>query len=133
MARPAFPSYKDVAGPGGWIAAMKAYIDWFLTPDQSIIGGTAYIFQLVDVGYPMDFTGATLVTITIPANATVNFPVNAMIEGCQAGAGQLQVVAAAGVTLRMPAGKTGKTTGQWSSFVLRQRVTNEWVLGGDIV
>jgi hypothetical protein len=32
----------------------------------------------------------------------------------------------------LPAGKIAATRGQWSTVILRQRATNQWVLEGDL-
>lgn len=78
----------------------------------------------------MDVASAN--TVTIPPNSAVSFPVGAYIAAIvQKGAGQTQIVAGSGVTLRSRSGAT-KLTAQWSAATLYQRAINEWVLAGDI-
>jgi hypothetical protein len=73
-------------------------------------------------------TSAT--TLTVPANATVAFPVGTTIMVMQAGVGRLAVAAALGVTIRSAAGL--KARAQYSALRLYKIATNEWVLDGDL-
>jgi hypothetical protein len=41
-------------------------------------------------------------------------------------------VSGAGVTLRLPAGKTAKTRLQYAIIALTKRNTDEWILSGDL-
>jgi hypothetical protein len=70
--------------------------------------------------------------VTVQTNAAIAFPVGARIEIAQTGAGQI-TVSGAGVTLRLPAGKTPKTRLQYSIIALTKRNTDEWILSGDLV
>jgi len=92
--------------------------------------GTTYTLALVDQSTVVEFTSATAVTVTIPANASVAFPVGTVIELFQDAAGQVTVAAAGGVTLRNPSSVT--TRAQYSTIGVRQRAANEWVLSGDL-
>lgn len=65
----------------------------------------------------------------MPNDAAVAFPFGARIEIVQTGAGQI-TVSGAGVTLRLPAGKTAKTRLQYSIIALTKRGTDEWILSG---
>lgn len=91
----------------------------------------AYTLALTDKGKVVTGNRATAQTFTIPANATVAFPVNTYITLLQIGAGQVTIAAAVGVTLLSAGGKT-KLVGQYSSATLIKRATNTWVLVGDI-
>ena len=74
---------------------------------------------------------ATANTLTIPADATTNFPIGSQILISQYGAGQTTITPAVGVTLRSSGGKT-KTSVQYSMCTLIKRAANEWYLSGDI-
>jgi len=69
--------------------------------------------------------------IIIPTNAAQAFPIGANVLISQYGAGQVTIVASAGVTLRSSGGKT-KTAAQYSVATLIKRGTDEWYLAGDI-
>ncbi len=90
-----------------------------------------YQFQQADVGTVVESTGGAAVTYTIPENAVVAFPVGAVIEVFQEGAGQVTIAGAAGVTLRSD-GSRVRTAAQFSTIGLRQRTLDEWVLSGDL-
>jgi hypothetical protein len=62
---------------------------------------------------------------------TLAFPLGARIEIAQTDAGQITVLGA-GVTLRLPAGKTAKTRLQYSIIALTKRGADEWILSGDL-
>lgn len=77
----------------------------------------------------MNVVGAN--NFTVPANATVAFPIKTRIDLVQYGSGQTTVVAAPGVTIRSSGGKL-KLSGQFSGATLYKRGTDEWVLIGDL-
>jgi hypothetical protein len=55
-----------------------------------------------------------------------------VVKVAQVGAGQVTFTAGAGVTLQVPTGKTAACRGQYSQVTLRMRLTNVWVLEGDL-
>lgn len=73
---------------------------------------------------------ATGFALTIPANATTAFKIGTVIQIYQAGAGQVTISAAGGVTLRQPNGN--KTAQQYSACAIRKVGTDEWVALGDL-
>jgi len=93
--------------------------------------GTAYTLALVDGGALVTLSNASPVTLTIPANGTVAFPVGTQVDLAQVGAGQVTVAAAGGVTLQS-AGSQVKLTGQYSAGTLVKLATNTWLLAGDL-
>lgn len=93
--------------------------------------GTAYTFVLLDAQTVKESTGAAAAAATIPPVASVPWPVGTVIEVFQYGAGQVTIVAGAGVTLRSDGARV-KTGGQYATVGLRHRATNEWVLSGDL-
>lgn len=92
--------------------------------------GTTYTLVLADAGKCVEGNNASAITLTIPPNTSVAFPVGTVIEVFQQGAGQITVTAGSGVTLRAPDG--AKTAKQYASASLRQRATDEWVLAGNV-
>ncbi len=91
--------------------------------------GTTYTLVLGDAGLVVELNNASAITLTVPANSSVAFPVGTVLELYQQGAGQVTVAAAGGVTLRAPGG--AKTRVQYSTVSLRKRATDEWVVTGD--
>lgn len=81
-----------------------------------------------DVVIAMD--SATAVNLTIPPNAQPGFMKGNTLRVLQKGAGQVTLVPGAGVTLRTA--RTLTTRAQWSVVTLRQRISNEWVVEGDL-
>lgn len=93
--------------------------------------GTSYTLALTDAGGLVDLNNAGAITLTVPPNSSVNFPIGTRINILQSGAGQVTVAAGAGVTINSK-GAALKITGQWSAATLIQRSANTWVLIGDI-
>jgi hypothetical protein len=93
--------------------------------------GTTYTLVLTDAGKCVECNNASAITLTIPTNASVAFPVGTVIEIFQQGAGQVTVAGAGGVTLRSDGAKV-KCAAQYATISLRQRATDEWVLAGDL-
>jgi hypothetical protein len=88
-------------------------------------------YELVanDAGKQISMNVAGANTLTVPANATVAFPVNTVIHVYQYGAGTTTIVAAGGVTIRS-FGPSLVSGGQYALMSLRKRATNEWELTG---
>jgi hypothetical protein len=70
------------------------------------------------------------VTLTIPANASVAYPVGTSIDILQTGAGQVTIAGADGVTVNATPGLKLRT--QWSSATIFKRAENTWVVFGDL-
>jgi hypothetical protein len=92
--------------------------------------GTTYTLVLSDAGKMVTLTNASAITLTIPTNASVAFPVNTRIDLLQYGAGQV-TIGGAGVTINSSGSKL-KLTGQYSGASLWKKATDTWVLIGDI-
>jgi hypothetical protein len=94
--------------------------------------GSTYTLGLEDSSEILEFTNASGCQITIPTNASVNFPVGSQITLVQAGSNPIEVVAAGGVTLNSKQGYRVSAF-QWVGLVLYQREVDNWVLLGDLV
>jgi|SRR5580765_2742613 len=95
------------------------------------VSATARTLAASDLGKLIQFTSASAVTLTIPADATVNFPIGrTAIPFQQAGAGKITVVAAAGVTLNAASGLV-HSNAQYSILQLIKMAANNWTLIGD--
>ena len=93
--------------------------------------GTAYTAALTDVGKLVEFTSASAIIFTIPANATVAFAIGAQINVYQDGAGQVTITPAATVTIRSNGSKL-KTNGQYAVATCIKIDTNEWIALGNL-
>jgi hypothetical protein len=73
---------------------------------------------------------STATTITIPTDATLNFPIGTSVDILQTSTGQVTIAGAAGVTVNATPGLKLRTT--WSSATLFKRAANTWVVYGDL-
>ncbi len=80
--------------------------------------------SLVEMG------SSSALTLTIPTDATLNFPVGTSIDILQTSTGQVTIAGAAGVTVNATPGLKLRTT--WSSATLFKRAANTWVVYGDL-
>lgn len=79
----------------------------------------------------IEMGSATGVTLTIPTDATLNFPIGTSIDILQTGAGQVTIAPVSGtVTVNATPGLKLRTT--WSSCTLLKRAANTWVVFGDL-
>ena len=70
-------------------------------------------------------------TITIPTDATLNYPIGTSIDILQTGTGAVVIAPVSGtVTVNATPGLTLRT--QWSSATLLKRAANTWVVYGDL-
>jgi hypothetical protein len=100
--------------------------------EQSVKGQTAtmYTLSLTDNGKLVTLSNAAAITVTVPTNAAVAFPVGASIDLLQLGAGQITVSPAGGVTVNKSMA-TAKSRTQYSVLTLTKIATDTWVLSGD--
>jgi hypothetical protein len=87
--------------------------------------------ELADSNNILDLTNSTAVTITVPANATIEFPIGTQIAAIRNGAGTVTFAPESGVTLRSVDNKR-KIKGQFSSAALLKIDTNVWQLVGNL-
>jgi len=74
---------------------------------------------------------STATTITIPTDATLNFPIGTSLDILQTSTGQVTIAGASGVTVNATPGLKLRT--QWSSATLFKRAANTWVVYGDLM
>lgn len=98
---------------------------------QTTSQAASYTAVLADGWTVVEMNSASAVNFTVPPNASVAFEIGAALQVCQYGAGQVTIVAGAGVTLRTPTG-TLTTRAQYSIVGLQQRAANEWIVSGDL-
>lgn len=93
--------------------------------------GTTYTFVLTDSNNTLvELNNASAITVTVPLNSSVAFPIGATINCVQTGAGQVTFVGASGVTVNGTPGLKCRT--QWSTVSLIKRGTDTWVIAGDL-
>ena len=79
----------------------------------------------------IEMSSASALTLSIPTDATLNFPIGTSIDILQTGAGQVTIAPASGtVTVNATPGLKLRTT--WSSATLFKRAANTWVVFGDL-
>jgi len=78
----------------------------------------------------IEMSSASAMTLTIPTDATLNFPIGTSIDILQTSTGQVTIAGAGGVTVNATPGLKLRTT--WSSCTLFKRAANTWVAYGDL-
>ena len=71
-------------------------------------------------------------TVTVPLNASVAFPIGSTIDLEQTGSGVVSVAGEAGVTVNKPADRTAATASQFAVVRLRKVALNTWTLFGEL-
>jgi hypothetical protein len=90
----------------------------------------SYTPVLTDRDKLVEINSASAVTLTIPTNASVAYPVGTSFDILQTGAGQITIAPASGVTVNSTPGLKLRT--QWSSATLFKRASDTWVVFGDL-
>lgn len=93
--------------------------------------GTTYTPVITDAGDVVTLTNGSAITVTVPTNASVAFPIGTQITFAQTGAGKVTFAGAVGVTLNSADSFLSLRT-QYSSGTLIKTATNTWLLIGDI-
>jgi hypothetical protein len=78
----------------------------------------------------VEMGSSSALTLTIPADSTLNFPVGTSLDILQTSTGQVTIAGAGGVTVNATPGLKLRTT--WSSATLFKRAANTWVVFGDL-
>lgn len=107
-------------------ARLRAYVDGIGFNNQT----GSYTLVLTDSGKAVSVTSASPAVVTVPANASVAFPVGTMVPLRQGGAGQVTVSAGSGVAVNGRGG-ANKLAGQYAWATLVQVAANVWDLFGD--
>ena len=84
--------------------------------------------SLIEVSH----TGGSAVTISIPTDATFNFPIGTSIDILQTNTGAVTIAAVTPGTTTVNATPGPKLRTQWSSATLFKRAANTWVIYGDL-
>jgi len=127
---------KSLQAPSiGQDIATKTYTDD--TDTKGVIrgineqAGVSYQLVLEDRGKYIRLTNADSITLTVPNNSAVEFPIGVKIVIVQGNTGQVTVAGASGVDI-FSHNSADKTTGQYAKAILIKTNTNEWFLGGSI-
>ena len=99
------------------LAVMKAADTLLLTADHTL--------TLADAWRWITVTKASLVTVTIPTNASVAFPVGTIINFLQGGAGEIKFEGSFHAALDSAYSNT-----LWNVCTIRKRATDNWTLIG---
>lgn len=92
--------------------------------------GTSYSGVLGDASGLVTMNNASANTLTIPANASVSYPVGTQIAVKQIGAGATRAQAASGVSLNGVAAGGATISAQWGTLVLTKIGTDAWTVDG---
>lgn len=87
--------------------------------------------EIIHAGLRLLINKATAVTITVPPNSSVAFPIGTEIELVQYGAGQVTIAAGSGVTIRSKDSAL-KTVGQYSTAAIVKIGADEWLAVGSL-
>jgi hypothetical protein len=94
--------------------------------------GTTYTFALTDAGNICEFTNAAAVTVTVPPNSSVAFPVGTQIDVMAGGAGKVTFAQGSGVTIKSVS-SFKSLSAQEAGGTLVKMATNTWRLMGSLV
>jgi len=78
----------------------------------------------------IEMASGSAMTLTIPADSTLDFPIGTSLDVLQTSTGQVTIAGAGGVTVNSTPGLKLRTT--WSSATLFKRAANTWVVYGDL-
>jgi hypothetical protein len=100
---------------------------------QTIDAKTAnYTLVATDVGKLITMTSASALSLSIPTDAAVTWPVGARVDVLVMGAGMVTVSAAFPGTTTVNGTPSLVSRAQWSAFSLIKRAANLWVVVGDL-
>lgn len=92
--------------------------------------GTTYTPVLGDENSLVTLTNTAAITVTLPADADLAFPIGGRIDFAQYGAGQVTFTAGSGATVN--SNPTAKLRGQYTAGTAIKVAENSWFLVGDL-
>lgn len=92
--------------------------------------GTTYTLVLTDQGKMVTLTNAGAITLTVPPNSSVAFPVGAQIDLAAMGVGMVTIAPGSGVTVNGTPSLV--TRAQYSAVTLIKLATDTWLAVGDL-
>lgn len=103
-------------------------------PSQTAISSKTadYTVSLSDRDTMIEVNSSSNLTISIPTDATTNFPIGTSIDILRVGTGTVTVSAVTPGTTTLNYTPGNKLRAQWSSASLFKRAANTWVLIGDL-
>ena len=114
---------KTLMGNGAWAVPVMAGVN------QKTAN---YTLTLADNNALVEMNLAGANTVTVPPDSTASFPVGSEVTVAQYGAGQTQLVAGAGVTLR-GYNNNFRLAGQNAVAAVIKRAANDWYAAGNLV
>jgi hypothetical protein len=96
--------------------------------------GTTYTYALSDHGVYIRHTNASAITVTVPPNSSVAFPIGTELHGIQGGAGQVTIDNGSGVTINHSGAGADATTRAGNSgwSLIKVASPDTWDLHGDL-
>ena len=91
-----------------------------------------YTLVLTDRDKMIEINSSSSLTVSIPTDASVNFPIGTSIDLLRVGSGAVTIAAATPATTTLNYTPGNKLRAQWSSATLFKRAANTWVLMGDL-
>lgn len=93
--------------------------------------GTTYTLALTDAGNICEFTNASAVTVTVPPNSSVAFPIGTQVDVMAGGAGKVTFAQGLGVTIKS-VNSNKALSAQEAAATLVKMATDTWRLAGSI-
>lgn len=129
--------YNNLVGSGAaaGTALLQALLDGTYAALHQAINaqtGTTYTLVLGDDGKVVECANASPITLTVPPNSSVAFPIGTRIDVSQTGAGALTIAQGSGVTIKKPASLSLVLQEQESTVTLWKVATDTWRIAGDL-
>ena len=93
--------------------------------------GTSYTLVLGDLGQLITLTNESAITLEVPLNSSVAFPIGTQIDLVQGDEGTVTVQSTAGATINSN-GSLTDLNGQWASASLIKTGSDTWLLIGNL-
>ena len=129
--------FLTLSSPGAVLApngstAWRSYGNTVSAPAINAQSGTSYTLALADAQSLIIFSNAATITVTVPPNSSVAYPVGTRVDVSQGAAGKVTLAQGAGVTINSKSGNKS-TAAQYVALSLFKTATNTWLLVGDLI
>ncbi len=119
-----------VTGESSSLTITDERIPCINSQSETIEKTSSWTLELTNMHKFIRVNSTSEISVTIPLNSDVEFPINTEIVFVQHGAGTVEMNAATGVTIYNSSGL--KSSGQYTGFTLRKVGTDEWYALGSL-
>lgn len=119
-----------VVSGGGEVMTIVGGVYGLVQPKTTLTG--SHVLDEGDLGRLLTMNNASAMTLTLPSDASYDWPIGVYVDVMQYGAGQITLVAGSGAQIWIADGLAPTTRAQYSRAGAQKVTANTWSVFGDL-